>query len=133
MQDRIQEFESVRGKKDLTPEVIFHPVTFVRQINAIVVEDIDGPNYAKGFMTTVLKCTESNPPVVGKGLGKATGTKAGNPASQWEQAPSKEGTITVGVIGPDGQVLPAEVDKKAVQTEANKQKPSKTATGPDDE
>lgn len=133
MQDKIAEFESVRGKKDLTPLVIFHPTTFVRQVNAIVIEDIDGPDWQAGYMVCVLKCIEANPPTQGKGLGTATGSKAGSPGSEWEQAPTKEGKITVGSTGPDGKLVTKEVDKKAVQTDANKQKPSKTATSSEDD
>ena len=128
MQEILEELESPRGKKDLQPLVIFHPVTFARHVDNVAVETIQGPDWDdKGYMVVQLRCVEWNKPVTsGKGIGTATSAKTGTPGSEWEQMPDKSGHITT--TDKDGNVI----DQPVVEfpTTANANKPSKTDTDP---
>lgn len=86
MQAILDELEPVTGKSNFTPVAIFNPKTAARGVYSVLVEEIDGPDWADGIMSVTLKCTEWNPPPPGvKGVGKVK-TEKSTPGSEWEQA-----------------------------------------------
>lgn len=140
MQTIVEALEAPEGKKDTPPLVIFHPATFTRQIDNIIIEDIDGPNWdpAKGFMEMNFDATEVNPPAASaKGIGKAGPAKT-TKGSDWEQTPNYQ-QIYVDEDGNQvavkaGAPLPpgVHIETRTVdgETVAQKSAPHHTATGP---
>lgn len=139
MQTILEKLEAPEGKKVLLPQVIFHPATFARQIDSIVVTDIDGPKWDRqGFMSVDLDAIEYNPPAPSaKGIGKAGPPKTTS-GSEWVEAPHvvqiyvDENGNQVAVKA--GAPLPAgvHIETRTVEGETvlKKSAPDKTAAGP---
>lgn len=65
-------------KKDPEPLFIAHPVTAMRGVANVTIEDIEGPDWDKGFMIVTLKAIEFSPPPKKSATSSPSGGKAGS-------------------------------------------------------
>lgn len=95
MQDILDEWEPITGKKDTSPLQIINNKTAARNVFSIALKKISGPDYADGQMTVKITAVEWNKPATTgvKGTGTAKSEKATAPGSEWEQAPNAKGEI----------------------------------------
>lgn len=69
----LPDFEPDKGKKEVKPHDIVHPVAAVRNVQAVCIDRIDGPNIDGQFATFNFACFQHQPPTKKNATGTAKG------------------------------------------------------------